>query len=266
MAEGDALHFGILTDSHLSVEGGNAAASAEKLSRAVETMNSAGCSFLVQLGDLIAGNEQRAPEELAAATAIISKFHGKIRHLIGNHCLQLPLQTLQEVFGLQSPFYRFHAGGFRWLALDGMEVSALRPPGTPEDASALEEYLSRPENPLWCGALGSVQKAWLKKELTEARKENERVIVLCHFPLHPATTDKRHGMLWNHAEVRGILQSSGAVSACLSGHYHPGGYAFEKGIHFAVLPAAVGCTGELREGSLIIRSPLGSTIHHLSFS
>ncbi|MDT9547020.1 MAG: metallophosphoesterase [Chlorobium sp.] len=266
MGEGVPLRFGILTDSHLSVEGENTTAGTEKLSRAVDALNNAGCSFLVQLGDLIAGSKQRAPEELAAATAILGKFRAGIRHIIGNHCLQLPLKTLQEAFALASPYYRFHAGGFRWLALDGMEVSVLRPPATGEDKAALEGYLLRQENPLWCGALGSNQKAWLQRELGEAKEKQERVIVLCHFPLHPDTSDERHGMLWNHAEVRRMLQESGVVTACLSGHYHPGGYAFEKGIHYAVLPAGICCTGELTEGSLVLRDHLGSTMHHLSFS
>ncbi|MDP8305965.1 MAG: metallophosphoesterase [Candidatus Chlorobium antarcticum] len=266
MAEGAHLCFGIVTDSHLSVEGESAAASTEKLSRAADDLNQANCSFMLQLGDLIAGSEKHASEELAAATAILENFHGEVRHLIGNHCLQLPLKRLEEAFHLHSPFYRFHAGGFRWLALDGMDVSALRTPGNGEDRVALEEYIARPENPLWCGALGSVQKAWLQGELDDARKKKERVIVLCHFPLHPATSDKRHGMLWNHAEVRGMLEQSQVVSACLGGHYHPGGYAFEKGIHFAVLPAGLPTIGELSEGSLVIRHPQGATLHHLSFS
>jgi len=46
-------------------------------------------------------------------------------------------------------------------------------------------------------------------------------------------------LLWNHADVLGILESHPAVAAWFAGHDHAGGYALRNGIHHVTFPGMV---------------------------
>lgn len=70
---------------------------------------------------------------------------------------------------------------------------------------------------------------------------SEKVIVCCHLPLEPASTEYAH-LLWNYDLVLDLLGKHACVVATLSGHAHRGGYAKDKhGIHHRVLEAALEC-------------------------
>ncbi|ABB24874.1 metallophosphoesterase [Pelodictyon luteolum] len=271
MEHAGALRFGIVTDVHFQTEDPRAAHRDEAdLRHCLEDLGRRGARFLVQLGDLIKGTPEHAPEELRQALGPFREFRGPVRHVIGNHCLQVPAAVLQQAFGLRHPWYSFTEGGVLFLVLDGMEVSLLREPGTEEDRAMLEHFRKTPGYQPWCGAVGSRQKAWLQKELRLAGEQRMPAFVLSHLPLHPATTDERHGILWNHGDIRDILAAAPAVKACISGHYHPGGYSAEGGIHYIVLPAFFargtqsddGCfMAELRKRRLVVSSTGGSIFH-----
>eukprot|EP00953_Heterococcus_sp_UTEX-ZZ885_P021360 11915-Heterococcus_DN1.PRE.2 len=69
----------------------------------------------------------------------------------------------------------------------------------------------------------------------------ERVVVLCHQPLHPGTAGAVC-LLWNYAVVLQLLweRPRGEVIACFAGHAHRGGYVQDThGIHHQVLEAAL---------------------------
>ncbi len=270
------IRFGIITDIHFSAENEPAAAAktAADLSACLECWQRNKVDFLMQLGDQIMGSDRHKEEEFRQVSSILNTFPGTIYHVLGNHCLALTRQELMTAFGLQTPFYAFTIRGFRFIVLDGMDVSALRIPKTPEDCQTLAFFRARPELHDYCGAVGVQQQSWLKRELEEAKSAGERVIVVCHFPLLPETTDPKHGLLWNHREIAELLASSPAVKACLSGHYHYGGYALHKGIHFVVLPAFVNrhehpdftCgTVELLEERMVIRNQHHEMLYDLTF-
>jgi 3',5'-cyclic AMP phosphodiesterase CpdA len=229
------VRFGIITDIHFSLEGDFAA----DLRASLDDWQGKVVDFVMQLGDLVDGSEMHKEEEFRQVSSILKEFPGTIRHVLGNHCLALPRQELMEALSLQSPFYSFSVEGFRFVVLDGMDVSVLRVPETAEDFQALAVFHAHPELHDYCGAIGGHQKEWLGRELASADSAGELVIVVCHFPLLPETTDQKHGLLWNHREIAELLASSPAVKVCLSGHYHYGGYALYRGIHFVVLPAFV---------------------------
>ena len=277
MASPDQSHlvrFGIITDIHFSSESESAAAqvTAAELRACMNCWQRNDVDFLLQLGDLIKGSETHKQEELRQVRSILKPFSGAIRHVIGNHCLALPRQELMVALGLQRAFYSFTRQTFRFIVLDGMDVSALRMPETPQDRQTLATFLARPELHDYCGAVGIEQKAWLQKELAVAELSDEKVIIICHFPLLPETTDQKHGLLWNHREISELLASSPTVKACLSGHYHYGGYALWSGIHFVVLPAFVNrsahprftCgTVELQNERMVIQNQLDETLYDL---
>jgi len=270
------LKFGIITDIHFSTTTEPAAAetTAADLRTWLENCKNNNVDFLFQLGDLIKGSDEHNREELRQASSILKEFSGTIHHVIGNHCLALPRKTLLNALGQQTPYYSFSEKGFRFIVLDGMDVSIHNEPEKSEDRQTLEYFLAQPDKHDYCGAVGTLQKAWLKEELDIAERVGEKVIVICHFPLIPETTDTKHGLLWNHQEIVKILASSSTVKACLSGHYHYGGYALKDAIHFVVLPAFVNRIEhqsltcglvELEKNRMVIRNQNDAIVYDLPF-
>ncbi|TCD48103.1 metallophosphoesterase [Chlorobium sp. N1] len=267
-----ALRFALLADVHFRTEDpGRARKDEADLRRCAETFNAAGAAFLLQLGDLISGSEGRAPEELRRSLRALGAFGGRIRHLIGNHCLEgIPCEKLLMAYGLSRSYYAFTQGGVRFIALDTMEASLLRSPESGEDRKTLLSLCREEECKPWCGAVGSGQQAWLQEELRLAEERGTPVLMLSHLPLHPGTTDERHGILWNHRQIRAVLAGSPAVKACIGGHFHPGGTAEEAGIGYLTLPAFStresrpdgGCfTGEISRGKLAIYGADGALLY-----
>ncbi len=271
-----SLKFGIITDIHFSTTSDPAAAftTAAELLGWIKNCKNNDVDFLFQLGDLIKGSDNHNQEELRRASSILKEFPGTSYHVIGNHCLALPRKKLLNALGMPAPYYSFALKGFRFIVLDGMDLSIHNEPETPEDRQTLEYFLARPEKHDYCGAVGLRQKVWLKKELETSERAGEKVIAICHFPLLPETTDPKHGLLWNHQEIVDILVSSFTVKACLSGHYHYGSYAIKDEIHFVVLPAFVNrlehssftCgTVELDSNRMVIRNQEDEVVFDLPF-
>ncbi len=269
------LRIGIITDIHFSTTSDPAAAeaTAADLRSWLENCKTNNVDFLFQLGDLIKGSDEHNREELRQVSSILKVFSGTIRHVIGNHCLALSRKTLLNALGKQTPYYSFSEKGFRFIVLDGMDVSIHNEPEKSEDRQTLEYFLAQPDKHDYCGAVGTLQKAWLKAELDKAEHTGEKVIVICHFPLLPETTDTKHGLLWNHQEIVDILTSSTTVKACLSGHYHYGSYALKDAIHFVVLPAFVNrlehpsftCSlVELEKNRMVIRNQNNQIMYDLA--
>ncbi|NTW55431.1 MAG: metallophosphoesterase [Chlorobiaceae bacterium] len=228
------MRFGIVTDIHFTTAEDTAA-----LRSTILGWHENGIRFAFQLGDIIAGEPGTAMAELDQVIPELNRYGGTIRHVIGNHCLAIPENTLLGALGMERPYYSFMEGGYRFIVLHGMDVSVLSIPKSAEDGQMLERFRANPELHDYCGAIGAMQKTWLKGMLEQAEQAAEHVIIICHFPLLPETTDLKHGLLWNHGDISSIIVSSPSVRACFSGHYHHGAHTERNGIHFIVLPAFV---------------------------
>ncbi|UWX57456.1 metallophosphoesterase [Chlorobaculum sp. MV4-Y] len=263
------LWFGIVTDIHYNPETETGNSTETGLARGIEQWMQEGAEFVIQLGDLISREGPEAEADLIAVRDMLARFPGKVYHIAGNHCLTVSPERYKAIMGLESLYYTFAQHGTRFIALDGMEVSAVNEPQTEADRHLLEYYRDAVKAPFYCGAIGARQLEWLVNELDLALKNEEPVIILSHLPLLEETTDEKHGLLWNHEEVVAILSRYPNVRAVLSGHYHSAKQAVRGGVQFVVL-AAFGDKGEchnkyclimeLSGHRLVIRSSAGQVL------
>lgn len=210
----------------------------ERLRQAVKGLNEHHLAFVANLGDLIDGNGTRSHSDLDIVLRALSKSKAPLRHVVGNHCLEVGRPALMKALRLAAPYYDFSVATWRFVVLDGMDVSIASPVGSPEWSEA-RGYLRR--NPLlltYNGAIGARQRQWLLQVLSVSRAADQRVVVLCHHPLLPAASDESN-TLWNWEDVIRLIEASGCVDVVLGGHDHRGGYAVRNGIHHLVVPAIV---------------------------
>ncbi len=91
----------------------------------------------------------------------------------------------------------------------------------------------------WNGGASRAQLAWLRATLEDARARGQRVVVLSHFPVYPATTHN----LWNADAVLALLDGYTNVVAHISGHDHGGRAASRAGVHHLGLEGIVETRG-----------------------
>ncbi len=269
------LRFGIISDIHYSPENaGQEEEVATALGRCLDDWEAQDVAFVLQLGDLISREGPEAEADLIAVTAMLAGAPAlRFEHVPGNHCLSVGHERFFSLMGIP-PWRTFSAGGIRFVVLHGMEVSTAAEPDDPADRHLLDWHHGVQRQPFYCGAVGSRQMAWLRETLDDALRQGEPVIAVSHLPLLEASSDERHGLLWNHEAVSGLLLRYPNVRACLCGHYHPGSYALRSGTHFVVVPgfvtrrehpAFMAGTVEISGGRMRILGTGGTPLHDLAF-
>jgi 3',5'-cyclic AMP phosphodiesterase CpdA len=163
---------------------------------------------------------------------------------LGNHEFSVANDLKADVpkkLGLPRRYYMFRRDGWRFLVLDGNDLSLVaRHEGDPEYRQAQQMYealVTRkvPNAQTWNGALGNEQMDWLDAQLSAAESASERAIVFCHFPVYPPNAHN----LWNDTDVLQLLERHSCVAAWLNGHNHAGNYAVKNGIHYLTFPGMV---------------------------
>lgn len=215
--------------------------SIEKLGVAVKKINRAEVDFSIHLGDLI----DRDFESFDKISEPLSGMNESVYQIMGNHDFTVADDKKADVqvkMGIKDPYYAFSKQGFRFVFLNGTEVSTFaNPEGTNlhEEAKAiLEEFKAKKRKNAqdWNAAIGSGQMNWLKKQLAEAGKAGEKVIISCHWPILP---DNAHN-LWNDQELLTLIDGySDTVVAWFNGHNHAGNYAQRKGVHYLTVHGMV---------------------------
>ncbi|XP_073435826.1 manganese-dependent ADP-ribose/CDP-alcohol diphosphatase-like isoform X1 [Dendrobates tinctorius] len=154
-------------------------------------------------------------------------------------------------------FYAYHFSPypkFRLLLIDSYDFSVIgRDPSSDEHVKSLK--LLRQKNPnddknspkgikeehhsdlaetrfvQFNGGISVSQLGWITEVLEESDKNNEKVMVAGHLPVHPSSTDPVC-LTWNYLDVLDLLQSHPCVVAYFAGHDHDGGYFQDQcGIH-----------------------------------
>jgi len=242
--EGEILFsFGIIADCQYSDKSGNwfmnryYSRSAEKLRDCIKVFNSSKPEFVIHLGDLI-------DEDYKSFDLVLPIYNSlKMPHyqVLGNHDFTVADEKkllVPSKLGMKNRYYDFVFKGWRFIVLDGNDISLH---AWPKNSSRFNEsyhyYKSNGiKSPEWNGAVGPGQLRWLRERLAKAAKGKEKAVVFCHYPVLPAGNDHN---LWNAREVISVIESYSCVKAYINGHDHRGGYKMEKGIHYLTVPGMV---------------------------
>lgn len=236
--DGLLFTFGVMTDVQYC-DCDNAGtrhyrSSLRKLNEAVQTFNQKKVAFVTHLGDFI-DRDFRSYDTL---NTIVKRLDSPIYHVLGNHDFSVKQEELAKVpatLRLKERYYSFTRNHWRFIVLDGNDLSVYGNEKTSRNFEtsirALETLQAQkvPNAQPWNGGLSENQLNWLKSELNSAARKAEKVIVLCHFPLVPASDQHN---LWNHREVKTLLETYPNVRAYFNGHAHQSSYQTEKGIHY----------------------------------
>ncbi|KAF5885393.1 metallophosphoesterase [Rhizobium sp. PEPV16] len=233
------FRFGIIADPQYAAIAPHVAMdryyanSLAKVTEAIEVFNGEELSFVMTLGDII--------DRSFSSFDDILPVYGKLRHealfLLGNHDFSVSSGHLSEVaarLGMPSPYYSFLRHGWRFIVLDGNEVSIFAPPEGHHHRALAAEMLAELQAKgarnarRWNAALSDEQFAWLGDEIAKAAGAGEKVIVMNHYPVHPPS---EHGM-WDSERIVALLASQANVVAYLNGHDHVGNYGMAGACHF----------------------------------
>jgi 3',5'-cyclic AMP phosphodiesterase CpdA len=224
------LRFGLLADPQYAdaepemKHGRYYRQSLGKLATAINELNQWPLDFVATLGDLV--------DRQWSSYADILPLYRQLRHphvtVLGNHDAQTLSEHLfsqQPPLGLPKHYFDFGLAGYRFIVIDGNDISLYCNPANGDDLPQAQHMLAqlidqqKPQAQTWNGALGETQLQWLETTLQTAQVMEETVIVLGHYPLAP----KNIHNLWNDDIVLALLCRYG-VRAYFCGHQHGGGY------------------------------------------
>jgi 3',5'-cyclic AMP phosphodiesterase CpdA len=210
-----------------------------KLGKAIEELNDHRLEFVVTLGDLV-------DRDLASFDAVLPLYDA-LRHphavVIGNHDAQVlseHLAACSPAVGLPKSYYQFAQPGYRFIVIDGNDLSLYCNEGNGDEQQRAAEMLSQltaqqqPQAQSWNGAVGSEQLAWLEQVLQQAQQRQETVLVFGHYPLAP---ENKHN-LWNCQQLVTLLCQY-QTRAYFAGHDHDGNYARIGNTDFITLKGMV---------------------------
>jgi len=232
--------YGVIADCQYCSDPGakqrKYALSEQKLQECIDQFNTMDLEYVVHLGDFI----DRDFESFDVVSPIYNQLRMPKYHVLGNHDFSVAdryKHRVPETMGLPSRYYDFEVKGWRFVVLDGNDISFHAYPKGSAQYKAAEEYYERNSvtSPMWNGALGEDQIVWLNGVLSKASKDGEKVVVYCHFPVFPENIHN----LWNARKVVEILESNPCVIAYINGHNHAGNYAEKNGIHYLTLKGMV---------------------------
>ena len=227
------LKFGVIADCQYSnYDSANHRMyrlSEKKLSEAVTEFNSQDLDFVIHLGDFI----DKDYESFDVVAPIYNQLNAPHYHVLGNHDFAVADDKKDSVtkrLGMSAKYYDFTVDNWRFIVLDGNDISFYAYPEGSKEYAQSEQYYEKNgiEAPKWDGAIGNEQLAWLQQTIENTAKEKQKVIVFCHFPVYP---EGRH-CLWNQKEVVDLLEKYDNVKAYMNGHKHTGDYAEKEGKHY----------------------------------
>ena len=210
--------------------------SPNRLHNAVNILNKHALDYSIHLGDFI----DRDFESFEVVSPIYQQLKVPKYHVLGNHDFSVADGKKKDVpgkLGLENRYYDFEVSGWRFVALDGNDVSFHAYPEDSEQYRMAADYYEKNEikSPKWNGAIGDKQYLWLKNVLEKSCEVGEKVVLYCHFPIFP---ENPHN-LWNAEKIVNLIKAYPCVKAYINGHNHEGNYGFQDGVHYLTLKGMV---------------------------
>jgi predicted phosphodiesterase len=226
--------FGIMTDAHYgdydSEEDKYYRNSLIKIDEAMQVFDSEHLEFVLELGDLI----DRDFRSMMPVNEVFTKYQTAVLRCQGNHdyAVERKYFKLLNPAGNEKGYYSESLNGFRFIILNGNEVSVYGPGSNSErkKAGQLIEKMKQEGKvnaELWNGGLLEEQMKWFESELDSSVAANEKVFIICHFPVWP---EEKHVLL-DQEEVLDLLSRYNNIIAWFAGHNHHGGYGNYNLIH-----------------------------------
>jgi manganese-dependent ADP-ribose/CDP-alcohol diphosphatase len=239
-AESAPFSFGVIADSqYCNVETTGVRHykdSPAKLRACVDQLNMMDLDFSVHLGDFI----DKDWESFDVVGPIFASLNHPAYHVLGNHDYSVADDKKAQVhtrMGLPSRYYDFAVKGWRFVALDGNDVSFHAYPKDSVAYKAAEKYYvdHKITSPKWNGAIGETQLEWLQGVLDDATKKGESVVLMAHFPVYPENVHN----LWNAETIVSMIDANPCVKAYINGHNHSGNYGEKNGVHYVTFKGMV---------------------------
>ncbi|MBL64336.1 MAG: hypothetical protein CMI30_13135 [Opitutae bacterium] len=210
--------------------------SPKKLAACVKHYNKLDLAFVVHLGDFI----DRDFESFDVVIPIYNRLKAPHYHVLGNHDFSVAddkKALVPKRMGLKNRYYDFTHKGWRFIVLDGNDLSLYAYPKNDPRTKAATAFHRRLKagTPTWNGGVSDQQLKWIESRLKLATQAKERVILFCHFPVFPADIHN----LWNHEAVTSLLAKYPCVAAYINGHNHGGNYGKNGTIHYLTLKGMV---------------------------
>ncbi|HEX8045587.1 metallophosphoesterase [Rhizobium sp.] len=244
------FRFGIVADPQYAALEPNLeldrypAKSLAKLKQAIAEFNRHDLAFVVTLGDII----DRHWESFDDILPVYETLRHERYFLLGNHDFAVAPEHLTKVagrVGLSSAYYDFTHAGYRFVVLNGNEVSLFAPPegdSRRDEAKVLMRALNdagAPNSHRWNGAISDRQHAWLAVKLNEAKAAGEKVVIMNHYPVFP---ENSHNAL-DSERMLALLAEHDHVVAYLNGHNHAGNFGVADGTFFVNFKGMVDTEG-----------------------
>ena len=231
----------------------------KKLQGAVNFLNQKEVDFSVHLGDFI----DRDFGSYDVVLPIWNQLEAPGYHVLGNHEFSVEdheKERVPSLLGLSSRYYEFKLNTWRFVVLDGNDLSLYAYPKkdarTELSKIAFDRFQNLGRKPkVWNGGIGSDQFLWLEAILREADANGENVILFSHFPVFPENVHN----LWNAPELLKLLDQHPSVKAYFSGHNHKGNFGTRNGVSYITVKGMVDTTEtayatvQISEGEIFVK-------------
>ncbi len=211
----------------------------QRLREAVATLNKDSLKYTIHLGDFIDRNIASLDSVLPTWNSLKSTKY----HVLGNHDFDVGQTNKEKIISklnLKNRYYSFVENDWRFIILDGNDLSSYGTTSKEKEqqTDSLFNVLKDKNLPYlkkWNGGLSTTQIKWIKKELEEALKENQKVGFYCHFPIYPVDNDN----LWNREQFINLIKPYQNVKLFFNGHNHNGAYEFVDNVHYLTFKGMV---------------------------
>lgn len=237
------IHFGIIADPQYADQDDHGTRfyrnSLRKLDTAVSYLNTQPLDFTVILGDFV----DQGIKDLPPVMERLKKLKTPVYNILGNHdYVDAPdRENLYKPFHMKAPYYTFSKSQWRFIVLNTNELSEY---ATSADSPQRADWKAMSDRTIaagrknarpWNGGISKVQMQWLEKQLIEAERKKQSVIIFSHHPLFP-----ENGLeALNNREILAVIDQHPCVRALISGHHHPGNFAYYKGIPMVTLEGMI---------------------------